>query len=66
MAPVASVRRRSTVTLLGTLAYNVLIWARHWLLPIAPRLARYGIKRLVRAIFHMTGRVIGDAAGQVI
>jgi hypothetical protein len=54
------------LTLLGTLAHNLLVWARRWLLPEAPRLARYGLKRLVRDILHISGRVICDAAGCVI
>jgi hypothetical protein len=54
------------VTLLSTLAHNVLIWARSWLVPTEPRLAQYGIKRLVRDILHMTGRVVCDALGHVV
>jgi len=54
------------LTLLGTLAHNLLVWARRWLLPAAPRLARYGIQRLVRDIFHISGRVLADASGRII
>jgi hypothetical protein len=36
---------RQLVTGLGTLAHNVLVWARGWLLAHAPRLGRFGIKR---------------------
>jgi hypothetical protein len=54
------------VTLLGTLAHNVIMWARRWLVPAQPRLARYGIKRLVRDIFHISGRIICDALGHIV
>jgi hypothetical protein len=54
------------VTLLGTLAHNVIIWARRWLMPAQPRLARYGIKRVVRDILHISGRIICDGLGHVI
>lgn len=54
------------VTLLGTLAHNVLRWARSWLVAGEPRLASYGNKRLVRDIFHISGRVVCDALGRVV
>ena len=54
------------LTLLGTLAHNVLIWTRRWLAVSEPRLARYGVKRLVRDIFHINGRVLCDALGHVV
>ena len=31
-----------------------------------PKLARYGLKRLVRDIFHINGRVLCDALGHVV
>jgi hypothetical protein len=43
--------------LLGQLAHNVLIWARHWLAADAPRLAALGIVRLVRDVWAIPGRV---------
>src|SRR6476469_2690517 len=39
------------VTGLGTLAHNVLVWARGWRVAHAPRLGRCGSKRLVREAF---------------
>jgi hypothetical protein len=54
------------VTLLGTLAHNVSMWARCWLVPAQPRLAGYGVKRLVRDIFHISGRIVCDALGHVV
>ena len=40
---------------LEALAHNVLVWARRWLTPHCPKVARFGIKRLVRDAFHMNG-----------
>jgi Transposase DDE domain group 1 len=47
---------------LEVLAHNVLIWARQWLAPRCPRIARLGIKRLVRDVFQMDGFLIFDQA----
>lgn len=54
------------VMLLTTLAHNVIIWARGWMEAAQPRLARYGIKRLVRDIFHISGRIICDQMGHIV
>jgi hypothetical protein len=40
---------------LGTLAYNVIVWARGWLVPHEPKVPRYGLKRMLRDVFHITG-----------
>jgi hypothetical protein len=50
--------------LLGTLAHNVVVWARRWL--AAPQLRPYGVKRMVRDVFHISGFLCCDATGQVI
>jgi hypothetical protein len=52
------------VMLLGALAHNVLIWAREWLEPAAA-VRRYGIKRLVRDVFGVTGAVEIESTGAV-
>jgi len=52
--------------LLGTLAHNVLLWARHWLAPRCPALARYGLLRLVRDVGQISGFLHLDAAGQIV
>lgn len=54
------------VTLLGTLAHNVVMWARAWLAVEEPKLQRYGIKRLVRDVFHISGFLLRDAHGRVV
>ena len=51
------------VMLLGTLAHNVIVWARRWL--AAPKLRRYGILRMVRDVFHLSGFLVRDACGSI-
>ena len=48
--------QKLVVLLLG-LAHNVLIWARRWLTQSAPRLASFGIVRLVQQVWAIPGRV---------
>jgi hypothetical protein len=45
------------VVLLGQLAHNVLVWSRRWLTRGAPRLAGFGIVRLVQEVWAVPGRV---------
>jgi len=54
------------VTLLGSLAHNVIVWARGWLLGEQPRLAHYGMLRMVRDVFHIQGRIGLDTHGHVV
>jgi hypothetical protein len=53
-------------TLLGSLAHNVIVWARGWLVDYQPRLAHYGMLRMVRDVFHIQGRIRLDAKGHVL
>ena len=54
------------VLAVGTLAHNVLVWARAWLAPHVPALAHYGLRRLVRDIFHVSGLILFDPlTGQI-
>jgi hypothetical protein len=41
------------VLLLGTLAHNLVVWARRWL--ASPQIQRYGGLRLVRDVFPISG-----------
>lgn len=52
------------VMLLGSLAHNVGVWARHWL--AAPRLRHYRIIRMVRDVFHVSGFLYLDALGHAV
>jgi hypothetical protein len=54
------------VMLLGTLAHNIVVWARRWLVPQQPKLTRYGIARMVRDIFHISGVVVCNPHGHIV
>ncbi len=45
------------LVLLNQLAHNVLMWARNWLTASAPKLARFGILRLVRDLLSVSGMI---------
>jgi hypothetical protein len=53
------------VMLLNMLAHNVLIWARGWLAPHLPKIERYGLLRLVRDVWHISGFVERDRHGHL-
>src|SRR6266581_6815306 len=56
------------VMLLGTLAHHVVIWARRWLTQTAAaptKLRHYGILRMVRDVFHISGFLVFDDRGQL-
>ena len=56
--------------LLGTLAHHLLIWSRRWLAQWSPevagRLQRYGIKRIIRDLYHISGTLHFDAQGRLV
>jgi hypothetical protein len=52
------------VMLLGSLTQNTIVWARHWL--AAPQLRSYGMLRMVRDVFHISGFLGVDAQGQIV
>lgn len=56
------------VMLLGCLAHNVVIWARRWLTQAAAstKLQHYGILRMVRDVFHVSGFLVFDALGHLV
>lgn len=53
------------VMLLGSLAHNVIIWARNWLAESASPLRRYGMLRMVRDVFHISGFLLLDVWGRI-
>ena len=53
------------VMLLNGLAHNVLIWARGWLATALPQIQRYGLVRLVRDVWHISGFVERDQHGHL-
>lgn len=54
------------LVLLGALAHNVIVWARDWLAAHEPKVRRYGVLRLVRDVFHMSGCLVHDRHGRLI
>jgi hypothetical protein len=54
------------LVLLGSLAHNVIVWARGWLSAQEPQVRRYGLKRMVRDIFHMSGFLVRNARGCIV
>jgi hypothetical protein len=56
------------VMLLGTLAHNVVIWARSFLTQPAGscKLRHYGMLRMVRDVFHVSGFLVFDALDQLV
>jgi hypothetical protein len=54
------------LTLLGSLAHNVVVWAREWLAVQQPKLRHYGIKRMVRDVLHISGFLVQSLHGQVL
>jgi hypothetical protein len=53
------------VMLLNVLAHNVLVWARSWLAEALPQIVRYGLLRLVRDVWHISGFVECDRHGKL-
>jgi hypothetical protein len=50
--------------LLGSLAHNTVVWARRWL--AVPQLRSYGMVRMIRDVFHISGFLGVDALGRVV
>lgn len=43
---------------LEVLAHNFLIWARHWLAPSCPKVAKLGLLRMVRDVLQVSGLIV--------
>jgi hypothetical protein len=48
------------VTQLNALAHNTMVWARQWLTPSVPSIRRWGLMRMVRDVFHVSGQIVFD------
>ncbi len=48
------------VTQLNALAHNTIVWARQWLTPYVPRVRSWGIMRMIRDVFHVSGKIVFD------
>jgi hypothetical protein len=53
------------VMMLGTLAHNLVVWAKRWLVADVPKLKRYGVKRMVRDVFSVSGFLEMDESGVI-
>ncbi|HSL69115.1 MAG TPA: transposase, partial [Longimicrobiales bacterium] len=53
------------LVLLAQLAHNLTIWTRNALATVAPRLAPYGIQRMVRDVYRIPGQLRFDALGHL-
>lgn len=54
------------VVLLGSLAHNLIVWARGWLLREQPKVRHYGIKRMVRDVLQISGTLVVDGVGHLV
>jgi len=52
------------LVLLGSLAHNVVVWARRWL--SSQKIQHYGLLRMVRDVFHVSGLLRFAASGSVV
>jgi hypothetical protein len=53
------------VMLLGTLAHNLVVWAKRWLVAGVPKLKRYGVPRMVRDVLAVSGFLEMDGNGSI-
>jgi len=51
---------------LEALAHNTLIWARRWLAPHCPKIANFGLLRLVRDVLQMNGKIVSTHLDHVV
>ena len=51
------------IVLFGMVAHNIIVWARRWL--VAPNRSQFGILRMVRDVFHLSGFLACDASGSL-
>jgi len=60
---------QQVLMLLGTLAHNLVICSRRWLAAASPEAAQrwrhYGIKRIIRDLYHLSGSLSFDAQGRL-
>jgi len=61
---ISALSAQQMLMLLGSLAHNIIVWARVWL--ASPALREYGMLRMVRDVFHISGFLLTDALGQVV
>ena len=60
-----SFEAQEMLLLLGQLAYNLISWTRDGLASCSARLRQFGILRMVRDVFHISGLLQFDADGHI-
>lgn len=53
------------VMMLGTLAHNLVVWAKRWLMSGVPKIKKYGVKRMVRDVLAVSGFLELDERGVI-
>jgi len=53
------------VSLLNSLAHNLIVWSRRWLSADLPKIKEYGLLRLVRDVFQVSGLAELTAEGKI-
>jgi hypothetical protein len=53
------------VMMLSTLAHNLVVWAKGWLMAGVPKLKKYGVLRMVRDVFAVSGFIELDSASGI-
>jgi hypothetical protein len=53
------------VMMLGTLAHNLVVWAKRWLMAGVPKLKKYGVPRMVRDVMVISGFLETDESGAI-
>jgi hypothetical protein len=61
-----SFHAQEMLLLLGHLAYNLTAWVRNGLASCQARLRQFGMLRMVRDAFHISGSIGFDAHGQIV
>jgi hypothetical protein len=54
------------LSLLGSLAHNLIVWARGWLRREQPKIRHYGIVRMVRDVLQVSGTLVVDGMGHLV
>ena len=61
-----SFHAQEMLLLLGQLAYNIISWVRNGLASCQARLRQFGMLRMVRDAFHITGLLAFNAEGHIV
>ena len=61
-----SFQAQRVLILLAQLAYNITVWVRTELVKHKPELQHYGMVRMIRDVFSITGKLHFDASGRLV